>query len=458
MAACTAAPADCLPPLSHEEIRRYSRHLLLDDVGMEGQRRLKGSSVLCIGGGGLGSPLLMYLAAAGVGTIGIVDDDVVEESNLQRQIVHATDAVGTPKVDSARTRIAQINPHVAVVTHQLRLDATNALELMRPYDCVVDGSDNFPTRYLVNDACVLTGKPLVYGAVQRFEGQLSVFNYRGGPNYRDLFPEPPPPGSVPSCAEAGVVGVLPGVIGVLQVSSSRSAAPGRDGRRASGPLCRASSARRMIRAACASQATEALKVLLGRGEVLSGRLVVYDAMAMAFTVCHRRLEPQAWQTTSSATPAAPHAPGPHTGADHPHSATRGRAAHHAARRLPRLLRRWRVHAGGRASGRRRGAVCAGGRARGAAADGGGGVGAVRPRRAHQGRGADRLAAFRRPAAAPPPRSPWTAVPPALPEGTATRTRLAAPRAQTAPAPPAPLSGLGAAPWLGELASARAPPR
>ena len=233
-----------LPGLSHEEIRRYSRHLLLDDVGIEGQRRLKSSSVLCIGSGGLGSPLLMYLAAAGVGTIGIVDDDVVDESNLQRQIVHATEAVGTPKVDSARARIAQINPLVGVVTHRLRLDATNALELVRPYDLVVDGSDNFPTRYLVNDACVLCGKPLVYGAVQRFEGQLSVFNYRGGPHYRDLFPEAPPPGSVPSCAEAGVVGVLPGVIGVLQ-------------------------------------ATEALKVLLGRSEaeVLSGRLLVCDAAA-----------------------------------------------------------------------------------------------------------------------------------------------------------------------------------
>jgi adenylyltransferase/sulfurtransferase len=234
-----------LPELSHEEIRRYSRHLLLDDVGMGGQRRLKSSSVLCIGSGGLGSPLLMYLAAAGVGTIGIVDDDVVDESNLQRQIVHATEAVGTPKVDSARVRIAQINPLVGVVTHRLRLDATNALELVRPYDLVVDGSDNFPTRYLVNDACVLCGKPLVYGAVQRFEGQLSVFNYRGGPNYRDLFPEPPPPGAVPSCAEAGVVGVLPGVIGVLQ-------------------------------------ATEALKVLLCRSEaeVLSGRLLVCDAEAV----------------------------------------------------------------------------------------------------------------------------------------------------------------------------------
>lgn len=233
-----------LPELSHEEIRRYSRHLLLDDVGMEGQRRLKSSSVLCIGSGGLGSPLLMYLAAAGVGTIGIVDDDVVDESNLQRQVVHATEAVGTPKVDSARARIAQINPLVGVITHKLRLDATNALELVRPYDLVVDGSDNFPTRYLVNDACVLCGKPLVYGAVQRFEGQLSVFNYCGGPHYRDLFPEPPPAGSVPSCAEAGVVGVLPGVIGVLQ-------------------------------------ATEALKVLLGRSEaeVLSGRLLVCDAAA-----------------------------------------------------------------------------------------------------------------------------------------------------------------------------------
>ena len=234
-----------LPDLSHEEIRRYSRHLLLDDVGVEGQRRLKGASVLCIGCGGLGSPVLMYLAAAGVGTIGLVDDDVVDESNLQRQIVHATDAVGTPKVESARKRVAEINPHVRVVTHQTRIDAANALELLRPYDVVIDGSDNFPTRYLVNDACVLAGKPLVYGAVQKFEGQVSVFNYRGGPNYRDLFPEPPPPGSVPSCAEGGVIGVLPGVIGVMQ-------------------------------------ATEALKLLLDRGAPLSGRLLMYDAMAMRF--------------------------------------------------------------------------------------------------------------------------------------------------------------------------------
>lgn len=234
-----------LPELSHEEIRRYSRHLLLEDVGMEGQRRLKGASVLCIGGGGLGSPVLMYLAAAGVGTIGLVDDDVVDESNLQRQIVHATDAVGMPKVESAHKRVAQINPHVRVVMHQTRIDAANALELLRPYDVVIDGSDNFPTRYLVNDACVLAGKPLVYGAVQKFEGQVSVFNYRGGPNYRDLFPEPPPPGSVPSCAEGGVIGVLPGVIGVMQ-------------------------------------ATEAIKLLLDRGSPLSGRLLMYDAMAMRF--------------------------------------------------------------------------------------------------------------------------------------------------------------------------------
>jgi adenylyltransferase/sulfurtransferase len=231
--------------LSHAEIRRYSRHLILGDIGMDGQRRLKSSSVLCIGSGGLGSPVIMYLAAAGVGTLGIVDDDVVDESNLQRQIVHSTDALGTPKVESARERVRQINPHVRVVAHHERVTASNALEMFAAYDLVVDGCDNFPTRYLVNDACVILGKPLVYGAVQKFEGQLSVFNYRGGPNYRDLFPQPPKPGSVPSCAEGGVLGVLPGLIGTLQ-------------------------------------ATETIKVLLGVGEPLSGRLMIYDAMSMRF--------------------------------------------------------------------------------------------------------------------------------------------------------------------------------
>lgn len=234
------------PDLSHSEIRRYSRHLILDDVGMDGQRRLKASSVLCIGSGGLGSPALMYLAAAGIGLLGVVDDDVVDESNLQRQVVHSTCALGTPKVDSAAERITGLNPHVAVRTHAVRLTSANALEIIGAYDVVVDGCDNFPTRYLVNDACVILGKPLVYGAVQKFEGQVSVFNYRGGPNYRDLFAEPPPPGEVPSCAEGGVLGVLPGVIGMLQ-------------------------------------ATEAIKICLGReAGTLSGRLMLYDALAMRF--------------------------------------------------------------------------------------------------------------------------------------------------------------------------------
>ena len=234
-----------LPELSHDEIRRYSRHLILDDVGVAGQRRLKGAKVLCIGSGGLGSPALMYLSAAGVGTIGVVDDDVVDESNLQRQIIHSTDAVGQPKVKSAEARVTQINPHVQLRTHPYRLTGENALEVIGQYDLVVDGCDNFPTRFLVNDACVILGKPLVYGAIQKFEGQVSVFNFDGGPNYRDLFSEPPPPGQVPSCAEAGVLGVLPGVIGCMQ-------------------------------------ATEAIKIILGKGTSLSGRLLLYDAMRMRF--------------------------------------------------------------------------------------------------------------------------------------------------------------------------------
>ena len=240
----TASDAEHLPTLTHDEIRRYSRHLILDDFGIDGQRRLKGTSILCIGSGGLGSPCLMYLAAAGVGTIGVVDDDVVDESNLQRQIVHSTEALGTPKVDSAEARVAGINPHVAFRKHELRLTSANALDVIGQYDIVIDGSDNFPTRYLVNDACVILKKPLVYGAIQKFEGQVSVFNYRGGPNYRDLFPEAPPPGEVPSCAEGGVLGVLPGVIGCMQ-------------------------------------ATEAIKVALDVGAgTLSGRLLIYDAMRM----------------------------------------------------------------------------------------------------------------------------------------------------------------------------------
>lgn len=234
-----------LPELSREEIARYSRHLLLEDVGLEGQRRLKGSSVLCVGTGGLGSPLLLYLASAGVGRIGIVDFDVVDESNLQRQIIHGTATLGQRKVHSAAARIADINPHVRVDVYDERLDSSNALRILAPYDVVVDGTDNFPTRYLVNDACVILGKPNVYGSIFKFEGQASVFNYQGGPHYRDLYPEPPPPGLVPSCAEGGVLGVLPGIIGCIQ-------------------------------------ATETLKILLGRGDTLSGRLLLYDALRMSF--------------------------------------------------------------------------------------------------------------------------------------------------------------------------------
>lgn len=231
--------------LGHEEVARYSRHLILDEVGVEGQRRLKSGSVLCVGTGGLGSPLLMYLAAAGVGRIGIVDFDVVDHSNLQRQVVHSTKGVGRKKVLSAADRIRDINPNVQVDVYDETLTSDNALRICEPYDVIVDGTDNFPTRYLVNDACVLLGKPNVYGSIFKFEGQASVFNYRGGPNYRDLYPNPPPPGMVPSCAEGGVLGILPGVIGVIQ-------------------------------------ATETVKILLGLGSTLSGRLLLYDALHMRF--------------------------------------------------------------------------------------------------------------------------------------------------------------------------------
>ena len=231
--------------LSHAEIARYSRHLLLPEVGIAGQERLKGASVLCIGTGGLGSPLLLYLAAAGVGRIGIVDFDVVDASNLQRQVIHGTGTVGRPKVESARARIHDLNPHVRVDIYAEALTSENAVRILGPYDVVVDGTDNFPTRYLVNDACVLLGKPNVYGSIYRFEGQASVFNLDGGPNYRDLYPEPPPPGLVPSCAEGGVLGVLPGIIGCIQ-------------------------------------ATETLKILLGVGDTLSGRLLLFDALTMRF--------------------------------------------------------------------------------------------------------------------------------------------------------------------------------
>ena len=245
-----------LPELDNADIGRYSRHLILDEVGVEGQRRLKGASVLCVGTGGLGSPLLLYLAAAGVGRIGIVDFDVVDESNLQRQIIHGTSTVGTLKLESARDRILDLNPRCRVDLYPVALTSDNALDIIRDYDVVVDGTDNFPTRYLVNDACVILGKPNVYGSIFKFEGQASVFNHDGGPNYRDLYPEPPPPGLVPSCAEGGVLGVLPGVIGCIQ-------------------------------------ATETLKILLGKGETLSGRLLLYDAMSMRFRELKLRRDPAA---------------------------------------------------------------------------------------------------------------------------------------------------------------------
>jgi adenylyltransferase/sulfurtransferase len=245
-----------LPTLTNEEVARYSRHLILDEVGVEGQRKIKAGSVLCIGTGGLGSPLLLYLAAAGVGRIGLVDFDVVDASNLQRQIIHGTSKIGVSKVISARDRIHDINPNIIVETFEEPLTAENALRLFANYDVVVDGTDNFPTRYLVNDACVLAGKPNVYGSIFRFEGQATVFNYQGGPNSRDLYPEPPPPGLVPSCAEGGVLGILPGVIGTIQ-------------------------------------ATETLKILLGIGTTLSGRLLLYDALNMKFRELKLRRDPDA---------------------------------------------------------------------------------------------------------------------------------------------------------------------
>jgi len=234
-----------LKPLSHEELLRYSRHLTLPDVGLEGQSQLRDASVLLIGAGGLGSPAALYLAAAGVGTLGLVDFDVVDRSNLQRQILHGTAAIGTPKIDSARERLRDINPHVQVETFGQKVTSANALEIIREFDIVVDGSDNFPTRYLVNDACVLLGKPDVYGAVFRFDGQVSVFSAKDGPCYRCLYAEPPPPDLVPSCADGGVLGVLPGIIGSLQ-------------------------------------ALEAIKLIVGFGESLIGRLVLFDGRRMQF--------------------------------------------------------------------------------------------------------------------------------------------------------------------------------
>ncbi len=240
--------------LTKDDYERYSRHLILPEVGLEGQKRLKAASVLCIGTGGLGSPLLLYLAAAGIGRIGIVDFDIVDTSNLQRQVIHGTSWVGKPKIESAKNRIHEINPYCQVDLYETRLTSENALEILQPYDIVVDGTDNFPTRYLVNDACVLLNKPNVYGSILRFEGQATVFNYEGGPNYRDLFPEPPPPGMVPSCAEGGVLGILPGIIGLIQ-------------------------------------ATEAVKIILGQGNTLSGRLLLYNALDMKFRELKLRPNP-----------------------------------------------------------------------------------------------------------------------------------------------------------------------
>jgi len=252
----TAAVATTPDPgtLSKDEIKRYSRHLIMPEVGVEGQRKLKAAKVLLIGAGGLGSPAALYLAAAGVGTIGLVDFDVVDFSNLQRQILHSTPDVGRPKLQSAKEKLQALNPEIEIRTHEVALSSQNELQLFEPYDVIVDGTDNFPTRYLVNDACVILGKPNVYGSIFRFEGQASVFATKEGPCYRCLYPEPPPPGLVPSCAEGGVLGVLPGLIGIIQ-------------------------------------ATEAVKLIMGIGEPLIGRFLIYDALRMRFRELKLRKDP-----------------------------------------------------------------------------------------------------------------------------------------------------------------------
>jgi adenylyltransferase/sulfurtransferase len=247
----TPAP---LPSLTNDEVKRYSRHLIMPEVGVDGQRKLKAAKVLCIGAGGLGSPVAMYLAAAGVGTIGLVDFDVVDFSNLQRQILHFTPDVGKPKLQSAKEKLHALNPEIEIRTHEVALSSQNALQLFEPYDVIVDGTDNFPTRYLVNDACVILGKPNAYGSIFRFEGQASVFATKDGPCYRCLYPEPPPPGLVPSCAEGGVLGVLPGMIGIIQ-------------------------------------ATETVKLIMGIGEPLIGRFLIYDALRMRFRELKLRKDP-----------------------------------------------------------------------------------------------------------------------------------------------------------------------
>jgi sulfur-carrier protein adenylyltransferase/sulfurtransferase len=252
--AAVEAPPEEPPSLSKDEILRYSRHLIIPEVGIEGQRKLKGAKVLLVGTGGLGAPLGLYLAAAGIGKIGLVDFDTVDFTNLQRQVIHFTSDVGRKKLDSAAEKMRALNPNLQIVRHEVALSSENALEILKDYDIVVDGTDNFPTRYLVNDACVMLGKPNVYGSIFRFEGQVTVFAYEGGPCYRCLYPEPPPPGLVPSCAEGGVLGVLPGTIGLLQ-------------------------------------ATEAVKLILGIGESLVGRLILYDALGMRFRELKLRKNP-----------------------------------------------------------------------------------------------------------------------------------------------------------------------
>jgi molybdopterin/thiamine biosynthesis adenylyltransferase/rhodanese-related sulfurtransferase len=244
-----------LPELSTDDLSRYSRHLILPEVGMEGQRRLKAARVLCVGTGGLGSPLALYLTAAGIGTLGLVDFDVVDSSNLQRQIIHSTKDIGRKKIDSAEEKLSALNPAINIVKHETMLSSANALDILKDYDIVADGTDNFPTRYLVNDACVLLGKPNVYGSIFRFEGQASVFATEAGPCYRCLYPEPPPPGLVPSCAEGGVLGILPGLVGVIQ-------------------------------------ATEVIKLILGKGDSLVGRLLLVDALNMRFRELKLRKNPE----------------------------------------------------------------------------------------------------------------------------------------------------------------------
>jgi adenylyltransferase/sulfurtransferase len=251
----TAATANELPELTQDDLARYSRHLILPEVGVEGQRKLKAARVLCVGTGGLGSPLALYLAAAGVGTLGLVDFDVVDASNLQRQIIHSTADIGRKKLDSAAEKLKALNPALNIRKHDTMLSSANALDILKDYDIVADGTDNFPTRYLVNDACVLLGKPNAYGSIFRFEGQASVFATKDGPCYRCLYPEPPPPGLVPSCAEGGVLGILPGLVGVIQ-------------------------------------ATEVIKLILGKGEPLIGRLLLVDALNMRFRELKLRKNPE----------------------------------------------------------------------------------------------------------------------------------------------------------------------